>query len=249
VDQQQRPVEQARARLDAQVHRRFIKTHLPLDGLPFDERVTYLGIGRDPRDVALSWAHHVLNFDPDWVQARFAEARAAGQLPGIGPDDPLPTQPTDPRVLFWAWMEIPPQQPAATSLHVTINHLNGLWQARQRPNVILLHYAEFTADLAGNMRALAARLGIDVPEHLWPSLVSAAGLPRMRQRADLLAPGARDGQLRSAAGFFHAGTSGQWREFLSTAEQQRYRDVVTELAAPELLAWLHQDDFMVPCQD
>ena len=40
------------ADLDAQTHRRFIKTHTPLDGLPHDPRVTYIGVGRDPRDVA-----------------------------------------------------------------------------------------------------------------------------------------------------------------------------------------------------
>ena len=47
------------ADLDAQTHRRFIKTHTPFDGLPYDQRVTYIGVGRDPRDVALSWDNHV----------------------------------------------------------------------------------------------------------------------------------------------------------------------------------------------
>ena len=41
------------ADLDAQTHRRFIKTHTPFDGLPYDDRVTYICVGRDPRDVAL----------------------------------------------------------------------------------------------------------------------------------------------------------------------------------------------------
>src|SRR5262245_42224747 len=41
------------ALLEAQTHRRFIKTHTPLDGLPSDDRVTYVCVGRDPRDVAV----------------------------------------------------------------------------------------------------------------------------------------------------------------------------------------------------
>ena len=34
------------ARLAAQEHRRFIKTHTPLDGIPLDSRATYIVVGR-----------------------------------------------------------------------------------------------------------------------------------------------------------------------------------------------------------
>jgi sulfotransferase family protein len=42
------------AQLAAQEHRRFIKTHTPLDGIPLDPRVTYLVTARHPLDVAVS---------------------------------------------------------------------------------------------------------------------------------------------------------------------------------------------------
>ena len=51
------------ADLQAQTHRRFIKTHTPLDGIPNDPTVTYICVGRDPRDVALSMDHHIDNTD------------------------------------------------------------------------------------------------------------------------------------------------------------------------------------------
>ena len=47
--------------LDAQSHRRFIKSHTPFDGLPHDDEVTYITVGRDPRDVALSCDNHMAN--------------------------------------------------------------------------------------------------------------------------------------------------------------------------------------------
>src|SRR6476469_8727282 len=56
-------VESVRADLDAQTHRRFITTHTPWDGLPHDDRVTYICVGRDPRDVFRSWDNHLANFD------------------------------------------------------------------------------------------------------------------------------------------------------------------------------------------
>ena len=59
LDMQTRDLVSVRADLDAQTHRRFIKTHTPYDGLPHDPRVTYICVGRDPRDVFRSWDNHV----------------------------------------------------------------------------------------------------------------------------------------------------------------------------------------------
>src|SRR5262245_2703751 len=47
----------------AQTHRRFIKSHTPLDGIPNDPAVTYICVGRDPRDAGLSMARHIDNTD------------------------------------------------------------------------------------------------------------------------------------------------------------------------------------------
>src|SRR5579871_2632917 len=49
------------AQLAAQQHRRFIKTHTPLDGLPIHDEVTYICVGRDPRDIAVSMLNHRAN--------------------------------------------------------------------------------------------------------------------------------------------------------------------------------------------
>ena len=76
------------ADLDAQTHRRFIKTHTPFDGLPYDDRVTYIGVGRDPRDVALSWDNHMANMD---FEAMFGARDAAVGLDDLAelfPDGP-----------------------------------------------------------------------------------------------------------------------------------------------------------------
>src|SRR5215218_9509135 len=68
-----RPLVDVTADLAAQTHRRFIKTHTPLDGLPLHADVTYLVVGRDPRDVAISFEHHLANMDFE----HFLELRAA----------------------------------------------------------------------------------------------------------------------------------------------------------------------------
>ncbi|CAA9578471.1 MAG: Glycolipid sulfotransferase, partial [uncultured Thermomicrobiales bacterium] len=48
LDMCNQPLAEVTAALAAQTHRRFVKTHTPLDGLPLHPDVTYLVVGRDP---------------------------------------------------------------------------------------------------------------------------------------------------------------------------------------------------------
>jgi aryl sulfotransferase len=54
VDARLRPLDRTIEQLDRQEHRRFVKSHLPLDALPYDPQVRYLWVARDTRDVFLA---------------------------------------------------------------------------------------------------------------------------------------------------------------------------------------------------
>jgi len=71
------PRDQVDARLEAQAHRRFIKTHTPLDGLPLDRRATYIVVGRHPLDMAVSLYHQGDNLDREAI-ARLTGPKATG---------------------------------------------------------------------------------------------------------------------------------------------------------------------------
>lgn len=220
--------------LEAQEHRRFVKTHTPLDGLPYDEVATYICIGRDPRDVALSWDNHLANTDmAAFERARRAVGAGSGDRAGgdHGQSRLPPMWAENRRKRFWRWAEDPtPPDRADSSLRSTLHHLQTFWAARERPNVVLLHYGELKADLEGQMRALARRLSIAVPEDRWPELVQAAGFGRMRERADQLVPNASRGVFRENQRFFARGTVGQWREVLDEDDVARYHRRLAELA-------------------
>ncbi len=228
------------AALEAQTHRRFIKTHTPLDGIPFDRSVTYICVGRDPRDVALSMDAHRDNMDMERVLTARAES---ARIDGVELEDPTPppARPDGDRERFWLWVddETPPQE-SSSSLARTLSHLRTFWEQRAEPNIVFLHYDELQADLEGQMRRLATRLDLDVPDALWPDLVAAATFASMRSRAGIVAP-TTDGRSmwRDDEQFFHRGTSGQWRALLDDAGLERYRRRVAALAPPDLAAWAH----------
>jgi aryl sulfotransferase len=225
------------AALAAQGHRRFIKTHTPLDGLPFDERVTYICVGRDPRDVAISSAHHLDNMNREvLVRAREAAAGSAG-LRSLGPAAP-PERVADPVERFWRWIE--ESAPPDEGLELMLHHLGTFWDRRRATNVVLVHYDDLLTDLAGEMRRVAERLEIGIDEEAWPGLVREAGFDRMRDRAGKLAPQVTmPGLWRDAGRFFNRGVSGQWRTLLTSADLERYWARVRRLAPPGLLAWTH----------
>lgn len=83
LDMRVRPIEEVRDRLADQQHRRFIKSHTPLDGIPYDERVTYVAVCRDPREVVISLLHHGQNLRRDkirsFVQATDAPDHSGGE--------------------------------------------------------------------------------------------------------------------------------------------------------------------------
>ena len=227
------------ALLEAQRHRRFIKTHTPLDGLPLDERVTYVCVGRDPRDVAVSWDHHFANMDLDAFFAARMKTMGLEDLAELAALDPPPTGETL-EERFWHWMDNPaPPEHTASSLRSTLHHFDEALRASDRANVVVLHYGDLKADLEGEMRRLADRLAIVVPEDRWPALVEAASFDRMRERADELVPNSTDALWKENRGFFNGGPGGEWREFFGEEARRRYEERVAALARPAVAAWAH----------
>ncbi len=240
IDMVTQPRAEVFADLAAQRHRRFVKTHTPLDGLPVRADVTYLCVGRDPRDVALSMDHHVGNLDLPSVLRRREEAAAADGIE-LPPLPPPRERPADERERFWRWVEDEtPVTESGSNLRFTLHHLRSFWDAAGDLDVVLLHYDDLSADLDGEMRRLADRLGIAVAEDRWPALVQAATFDAMRSRADVTVPGADRSQWKDPAAFFRTGTSGQWRDLLDAEDEARYARIATALAPPDLSSWLHR---------
>ena len=197
LDWTTRPIDEVRALLDAQTHRRFVKTHTPLDGIPMDPRATYVVVARHPLDAAVSLYHQQLNID----RVRWAD------LTGNVPPDPDAARPSlHDSLLAWMEMDLDPRE-HLDLLPGVAWHLTDAWSRRDAPNVVLVHYDDLQADLEGSMRTLADRLGCTVDPSAWPALVDAAGFASMPARAEHTVPD-RQGVIRDPRRFFRRGVSG-----------------------------------------
>jgi aryl sulfotransferase len=204
-----------------------------LDGLPFDERVTYICVGRDPRDAAISSDNHLNNMNREVLTKACETAAGPGGPPSLTPGG-VPPRDENPIERFWRWAE--DDAPPCEGLELLLHHLGTFWDRRHAANVVLVHYA----DLEGEMRRLARLLGIVIGKDAWPGLAAEARFDRMRDRADEVVPQVTmDGLWHDTSRFFNRGTSGQWRMFLGPEDVDRYEARVRRLATPDLAAWAH----------
>src|SRR3954467_4863927 len=189
VDMLTRPLDDVVADLEGQRHRRFMKTHTPLDGLPFVDDVTYITVGRDPRDVALSWSHHMDNMDLERFVNLRIEAVGLDDLAEVMPGGPPEPPPDDIVERFWVWADVDDSIPNHVSGVVAeLHHLQTFWDRRDHPNVHLFHYAQMQADLPGQIRVLADALDVDVDDGAIATMADAASFERMRASAGQFAP-------------------------------------------------------------
>jgi hypothetical protein len=116
------PLDEVINRLEAQTHRRFIKTHTPLDGLPLDERATFIVVARHPLDMAVSLYHQGDNLDRNRTH----------ELVGAGNASATPAE--RPEISEWlrAWIDWdgPPTE-RLDSLPGVLFHVSGAWARRR----------------------------------------------------------------------------------------------------------------------
>jgi aryl sulfotransferase len=229
------PLAEMTAAYAAQTHRRFIKTHTPLDGVPRQADFTYLVVGRDPRDAAISFEHHAANMD----FAHLVELRAAV----VGNEDlaeiPVPrVRSEDPAERFRSFL-VDETYGRPPTLAKVLHHLDTGWQRRREPNVALFHYADYQTDLVGELLRLASVLGIPCSSERARELAPEASLARMRERAAEVAPGASQGNWKDVRAFFRSGGSGEWRARLSAADLAAYEARVAQLVGADLAGWMH----------
>lgn len=221
VDIRFREMTEVAARLEAMTHRRSMKSHTPLDGLPLDENGDYICVFRHPLDAHLSYRRHLRNLPMTFFNHWYPEDDADG-------------------VTFRRFLDGGAEgyDGDAMPLAHVIQHYKAASAQADLPNVSLFHYADMTRDLPGTFAKVAELLGITHPPDVMDQLVQAAGFEHMKANATRYAPGGGTGFMKSDTEFFHSGTSGKWVGELTDEELDAYDRLMGSYLTPAQRAWL-----------
>ena len=212
-------------RVEAQTHRRFIKTHLPVDALRFSPQAKYLYIGRDGRDVVWSMYNHHVNANSTWYAA-------LNDTPGrVGP--PIEKPPADVHQYWRDWMDRD-----GHPFWPFWDNVRTWWAIRDLPNVRFVHFANLKRDMAGEMRRIAAFLDIPIDPARWDALVEYCSFDWMKRNATKSVPLGGAFWDAGAEVFINKGVNGRWRDVLTAEESAEYERRAVDELGPECAHWL-----------
>ncbi len=209
--------------IEAQSHRRFLKTHLPVDALNFSPKAKYIYVARDGRDVVWSMYNHHKNANDFWYHA-------LNDTPGlVGPKIEPPT--TDVVGYFRDWMA-----KDGAPFWPFWENVRSWWAIKDLDNVLFVHFADLKRDMAAEMRRIAKFLDLEPTN--WPAILEHCSFDYMKQNAGTVAPlnGAFwDG---GAEVFINKGTNGRWQGMLSPADVEAYKTRADKELGRDCASWL-----------
>lgn len=214
--------------------RRFFKSHLALDGLRYDERVKYIVVGRDPRDVFMSLLNHYRNY----TELAYDELDGGDRVGA-----PMPRFVDDVRELWRNWMTRGwfPWESEGWPFWGNMHHTKTYWEYRELPNLLLLHYNEMRTDHARAVRRVAEFIEHPVSADDVQRIVEATTFEAAKKRA-VEQDEATKGQPRQFAGgeaaFIYKGTNGRWREILGPEDLEIYEAAKERVLPPDAARWL-----------
>jgi aryl sulfotransferase len=143
-------------------------------------------LARDPRDVAVSWAHHSAE-SHEWAVAALAD-------PGRALDESLTDLEPQTRQLLGTWSD-----------HVTA------WIDHDLFPVLTVRYEDIAADPIAELRRIACFAGLEPSDELLTAASRGASFERLRANEDREGFVERPGRDRP---FFRRGVAGGWRDEL-----------------------------------
>jgi len=211
--------------VEQQTHRRFMKTHLPVDALRFSQKAKYIYIGRDGRDVVWSLYNHHATANQTWYDA-------LNETPGrVGPPIEPPSE--DIREYWRDWVERD-----GHPFWSFWENVRSWWEIRHLPNVLLVHFANLKQDMPGEIRRIADFLDIPVNESTWPAILEYCSFDWMKKNASKSVPLGGAFWDAGAEVFINRGVDGRWRDTLTTEQSSNYEALAETELGSDCSQWL-----------
>lgn len=211
--------------LEKQNHRRFIKTHLPVDALVYSPQAKYIYIGRDGRDVLWSMYNHHVSANEKWYGA-------LNDTPGlVGPPIEKPVDSV--KQYYHDWLDRD-----GYPFWSLWENVSSWWNIRHLPNLMLMHFSDLKGDMEGEIRKIAKFLDIPINESKWEDIVDHCSFEYMKANATQSVPLGGLFWDGGAKTFIHKGKNGRWREMLTEEESRKYEDLALSKLGTECARWL-----------
>lgn len=214
---------------------RVIKTHLALDGLPYYPQSKYVIVGRDPRDVFMSWFNHYSNLTEFAFQLN-------NETPGLV-GDKLPPCPKYIREAWRIWITKGwfDWESEGYPFWGNMHHSQTYWNFKYLPNFLFLHFNDLLKNLQYYIRKLADFLDVEVDDAEVSRIFDRTQLDVMRNKR-------RDEQRKFKPGtlflkngadtFFFKGSNGRWKDVLTKEDLELYEAAKKRVLTSECAEWL-----------
>lgn len=199
-------------------HRRFFKTHLPFEALPYHREWKYIGLVRDGRDVGMSLFNH--------VHALTAEAQHTSPVKLHKPAADFGE--------FWEeWIE------TGKPYWDFFEFINSWWQVKHFPNVLLVHYADLIHHKPAQIEKIARFLNIEIDRSQKDMILRKSSVEYMKQESEKFEH--RDFEKHR---FIYKGTNGRWQNLLSDRHLKRYDDLLARKLDTDCANWVKNGGYL-----
>ena len=230
-----RPIDAVVDDLEAQRHRRSVKTHVPFDGVPRFDAVKYIHVARDGRDVCMSYHNHCTGFLSEALERMDAVGLAEPTL-----RRPYPRVDLDPAIHFHHWLTagaIPGENDGTPYLSY-FAYEKTFWDARIENNLLFVHYDDLQTDMIGEMRRIADFLKIEIPDADLSRMADSASFESMRKDAAVLIPEMAKNFEGGALRLVNKGQSGRWRGVYDEADVELFENKLRSAVPDSYADWL-----------
>jgi aryl sulfotransferase len=206
------PLNEKIERIEKLPHRRFFKTHLPFEALPYHPTWKYICLVRDGRDVGMSLFNH--------VHALTEEAQRNSPVKLHKPAADFGN--------FWdEWIE------TGKPYWDFFEFINSWWWVRHFPNVLLVHYADLLHHKPAQIEKIADFLKIELDSHQKDMILYKSSLEYMKQESNKF-----DHRDFEKHRFIYKGTNGRWPNLLRERQLKRYDYLLARNLAPDCANWV-----------
>ncbi len=206
--------------------RRVIKSHLPANALPISPEARYVFVGRNGKDLGISFHNYLYNFSAPTMDTinRIHAEWSPGAAPLVIPEEM--------QVFFDRWLDTD-----GYDCCDLLDIMKSWWELRDEPNVLLLHYSQLKHDLPGQIARLAQFFGIDPASLRMDAIVEHCSFDYMSARAEKMAPFGGS-HMSSAKAFFHKGLKRDHRNELTPAQVEHFDRVAVDKLGQDCAHWL-----------